>query len=380
VISYSNPCSEITGELWKEYLVEADWTLISTDFVQFHATVSPEAMTVVRFVTLGLHWIVCLCGVEAERSNLEKSKEKRRDRGDGSDIHTTKQTVAGVHISLPTGSMHTPLYRAMWHIMDVTRFRWEGAALSEVRVPVCVGACYLAMCLLHRVLSGPDPSELSIWRYLQFLVPYHNLFLALISLAMVVGCAIAVYERTVQLGSLEWLVCEYENADSNGALGFWAYLYYLSKYYELLDTILQLIRGKYPPHYFLHAYHHGLVLLMSWMWLEHAPSLRFVGLLFNALVHVVMYYYFYLKSRNIEPWWKSYVTTLQIIQFVTSLLLFCMTLYLHFTLRPCKGMSYLYLNLFFNASLLFGFIGVLGKGKRGGQKRAETAVRSGKSD
>jgi hypothetical protein len=249
-------------------------------------------------------------------------------------------------------------------IADVTQFRWEGAALSEVEVPLFVGATYLALCLLHRAAAGPNPPELSIWKYFQFIVPYHNLFLAMISLIMVVGCSIAVVEHTVQLGSLEWLVCESEDADSNGTLGFWAYVYYLSKFYELLDTTLQLIRGKYPPHYFLHAYHHGLVLLMSWMWLEHAPSLRFVGLLFNSLVHVVMYFYFYLKSKNIDPWWKNYVTTLQIIQFITSLLLFCMTLYFHFFIRPCKGMSYLYLNLFFNASLLFGFVGVLGKGKR----------------
>lgn len=185
---------------------------------------------------------------------------------------------------------------------------------------------------------------------------------------MLIGCILSVIKKSNELKSYDWLVCDYNNTNSNGDLGFWAYIYYLSKYYELIDTFLQLIRGKYPPHYFLHTYHHSLVILMSWMWLEYSPSLRFAGLMFNTLVHVVMYYYFYLKSCNIEPWWKNYVTTLQIIQFVTSLILFAITLYYHFTIRPCNGMNYLYLNGIFNVTLLFGFVDVLGKGKKKGKK------------
>jgi hypothetical protein len=40
-------------------------------------------------------------------------------------------------------------------------------------------------------------------------------------------------------------------------------VYYLSKYYELLDTVLQLLKGRPPPHFFLHVYHHATVLVMA---------------------------------------------------------------------------------------------------------------------
>ena len=40
-------------------------------------------------------------------------------------------------------------------------------------------------------------------------------------------------------------------------------MYYLSKYYELLDTVLQLLKGRPPPHFFLHTYHHATVLVMA---------------------------------------------------------------------------------------------------------------------
>jgi hypothetical protein len=282
---------------------------------------------------------------------------------------------------------------------SMRQFRWETALLHEIEFPIAVGVLYALFCLIHRLVSGPKlsgptpsrslftPSPLSVpsekpvseskkvrevnsvgGRILSDFISFHNLFLAGLSLIMFLGTIYGLYERSFELGSMEWIVCEFENANSNGILGFWAYIYYLSKYYELIDTILQLIRNKYPPHYFLHVYHHSLVILMSWMWLEYSPSLRFAGLLFNTLVHVVMYYYFYLKSIGVEPWWKSYVTTLQIIQFIFSLFLFMITLSLHHHIRGCRGMNYLYLNLVFNVTLLFGFIDVLGKntsGRRG---------------
>ena len=49
-----------------------------------------------------------------------------------------------------------------------------------------------------------------------------------------------------------FLFCEMSNAGTaSGPLYYWSYIFYLSKYYELLDTALQLARGKPPPHFVL---------------------------------------------------------------------------------------------------------------------------------
>ena len=40
-----------------------------------------------------------------------------------------------------------------------------------------------------------------------------------------------------------------------------------------------------------------------------------MGLMFNSLVHVIMYFYFALTVYVPPPWWKRYITTFQIIQF-----------------------------------------------------------------
>ena len=78
-------------------------------------------------------------------------------------------------------------------------------------------------------------------------------------------------------------------------------VYYLSKYYELLDTVLQMMRGRPPPHFALHVYHHSCVLMMSWAWCEYQQTLQFGGLIFNTAVHVVMYLYFFCKYTRNPP-------------------------------------------------------------------------------
>ena len=91
-------------------------------------------------------------------------------------------------------------------------------------------------------------------------------------------------------GRATFFFCEPRGTLPNGPLYYWSYIYYLSKYYELLDTVLQLLKGRPPPHFFLHVYHHAVVLQMCWLWLEYSQSLQWGGLLFNTAVHVVMYY------------------------------------------------------------------------------------------
>lgn len=255
--------------------------------------------------------------------------------------------------------------------MVIASFEWRNAPLHDMRVPLAVSLAYLCICILHKLYHGEKPSQSCLWKYVEWFLPYHNIFLAAISLIMFVGCAIAVGQKSVARG-IDWMFCEDIDVPDSGALEFWSYIYYLSKFYELLDTFLQLIRGRYPPHYLLHAYHHSGVLMMCWAWLEYRPSLRHIGLMFNVFVHIPMYYYFYLKSRSIDPWWKRYVTKLQIVQFMFSLTVFAYTVFLVFGRgRTCNSMSYLYIQLFFNVSLLMGFVGVLSSGSGKADKVAK---------
>jgi hypothetical protein len=163
-------------------------------------------------------------------------------------------------------------------------FDWRLAPLSSVQAPVIAGTTYTVVVLtLSKYMStarGGRGIEGGVMRLVQ---AGHNLLLCVASLIMFVGTLSELLRRR-ETESTRWMFCEDPAMKPTGSLYFWSYLYYLSKYYELFDTVLQLLKGRPPPHFFLHVYHHAVVLLMAWSWLEYCQTLQFGGLIFNTAV------------------------------------------------------------------------------------------------
>jgi hypothetical protein len=88
-----------------------------------------------------------------------------------------------------------------------------------------------------------------------------------------------------------FLFCE-DATISSPSLYYWSYLYYLSKYYELLDTFLQLARGKPPPNFALHVYHHALVLFMVSTYEKLGIWLHFKSYLLRRVLCLYLIHYF----------------------------------------------------------------------------------------
>mgnify|MGYP002883154397 CR=1 FL=1 len=72
-----------------------------------------------------------------------------------------------------------------------------------------------------------------------------------------------------------------------------------------------------------------------------------------------MYFYYFRVASGRTVAWKALVTRVQIVQFVFSGCCAAVTFGLVLRGRRCAGMRSAVLNGLFNASLLFGFIGVL---------------------
>ena len=70
----------------------------------------------------------------------------------------------------------------------------------------------------------------------------HNLILSVGSLVMFLGTSLELLNRWSKDMNGDWFFCEDPNAAAVGPLYFWSYIYYLSKYYEMLDTILVLLQ------------------------------------------------------------------------------------------------------------------------------------------
>ncbi|CAG8522590.1 6802_t:CDS:2 [Paraglomus occultum] len=102
---------------------------------------------------------------------------------------------------------------------------------------------------------------------LRMITAAHNLILCVWSALMCAYAIIDFYSRWKSRGFGECF-CTSDESSLKGRLIYVTYIYYLSKYYELFDTVILALKKK--PIIFLHWYHHAIVILMVWSWLEDA--------------------------------------------------------------------------------------------------------------
>ncbi|TKX22959.1 putative GNS1/SUR4 family protein [Elsinoe australis] len=102
----------------------------------------------------------------------------------------------------------------------------------------------------------------------------------------------------------------------NEGLAFWGWFFYLSKFYEVLDTLVILARGKRSPT--LQTYHHAGAMLCMWAGIRYMSPPIWMFCFINSFIHTLMYIYFTLATLGIKvPMGiKQTLTTMQIAQFL----------------------------------------------------------------
>ncbi|KAG7235706.1 hypothetical protein INR49_002336 [Caranx melampygus] len=100
--------------------------------------------------------------------------------------------------------------------------------------------------------------------------------------------------------------------------------FFFSKVIELSDTLFFILRKKNSQLTFLHVYHHGTMIFNWWVGVKYVAGGQsfFIGLV-NTFVHIVMYSYYGLAAIGPHMqkylWWKRYLTSLQLVQFLMFL-------------------------------------------------------------
>merc|ERR1712130_1050270 len=118
----------------------------------------------------------------------------------------------------------------------------------------------------------------------------------------------------------------------------WCVSFYLSKYYELLDTVFLVLRKKQLT--VLHLFHHSIVIPISWMAVHAGIYMGWITSFNNTAVHIIMYYYFAIYALGQRPWWKKYLTSLQILQFVIDMSSSIPFIVIYMMGIPCRGELY----------------------------------------
>ena len=101
------------------------------------------------------------------------------------------------------------------------------------------------------------------------------------------------------------------------------YVYFLTKFFELADTVFFVLRKKQAHVSTLHVFHHASMPIFCYLAAKFSTwhTVGWVAML-NAFVHIVMYSYYTLAALGVQRWlWlKKYITQLQIFQFVLILI------------------------------------------------------------
>lgn len=171
-----------------------------------------------------------------------------------------------------------------------TEFDWKASSISSLYYPGFGIAVYLAVIFsLRRFMRDRPPLKM---RHLIFL---HNVFLCVLSAAMGLGVLVEVFRlllsppRALAVSPFREVLCDTTAASMTGRMGWWMYIFYLSKYYELADTVIMVLAKRRLN--FLHVYHHCIVLPLFYVYMSTAMVLQWIIVVANCFVHVGMYYY-----------------------------------------------------------------------------------------
>ncbi|KAI8074784.1 GNS1/SUR4 family-domain-containing protein [Gongronella butleri] len=163
---------------------------------------------------------------------------------------------------------------------------------------------------------------------LQIPFQLHNLLLTLVSGALLVLMVEQIFPIIYNHGIL-YAICNTKAWTQPLELLY--YLNYLVKYWELIDTVFLVLKKKKLE--FLHYYHHSLTMVLCYTQLCGQTSVSWVPITLNLTVHVLMYYYYFRTASGAKIWWKRYLTTMQIVQFIIDLFViyFCTYTYFAYT-------------------------------------------------
>ena len=186
--------------------------------------------------------------------------------------------------------------------------------LTEWYCPIIGIALYgLILAVLPALVKGTKRWECKTYSVI------HNIILAFGSLIMLLG---VLFGTAKNVRSKGWyiLICDEDPNPIRGSAFFWCYIYYLSKYYELVDSVLIILKHNFRQLSVLHCWHHASMIWLSWAWIDGKWTGVWWGATMNCFVHVVMYSYYLLRSYGIEVWWKKYITVLQLMQLASFLI------------------------------------------------------------
>ncbi|CAO3615254.1 unnamed protein product [Cunninghamella blakesleeana] len=118
----------------------------------------------------------------------------------------------------------------------------------------------------------------------------HNLSLAAYSFITFFNMVQSLHKLYHRGQSVHFAYCDKDSFLWNDSLGYWGYIFYLSKFYEVIDTMIILLKGRRSS--LLQTYHHAGAMITMWSGIRFRAPPIWIFVVFNSFVHSVMYLYY----------------------------------------------------------------------------------------
>lgn len=202
---------------------------------------------------------------------------------------------------------------------------WAYQLTMDWRLPLIVSIIYVTVItwLSRKVIAGKKKQQQKPeanseeWSLLKLAIIAHNIALAAFSAKVFYETAPAIFFPHHKASTWFQWYCDANGATNDSVLKFWTWVFYLSKYYELLDTVILLVKGR--PSSFLQTYHHAGAIWGMWLLSASKAYGSWVFVVFNSFIHTFMYTYYTLTCLGYRPSWKKLMTYMQITQFIFGL-------------------------------------------------------------
>ncbi|ODV67272.1 hypothetical protein HYPBUDRAFT_140008 [Hyphopichia burtonii NRRL Y-1933] len=185
----------------------------------------------------------------------------------------------------------------------------------------------------QRRLLRAAPFKIATFTIFKIFVLIHNVFLCLYSVWTFIGMTRTISltmkllndqgltENYSLVGKFFTSVCDLNHGVFNENLPYtnltvFGWFFYISKFYEVLDTIIILLKGK--PSSLLQSYHHAGAMMCMWAGIRFQSPPIWIFVVFNSFIHSLMYFYFSLSCLQIRVAniCKRILTSMQISQFI----------------------------------------------------------------
>lgn len=194
---------------------------------------------------------------------------------------------------------------------------------SDFKFPLAVSLAYLSYSITqNRKLASRKTLTRPKSLLKKSILAIYNITMSIYSYASFRRTAEILYKYYKSNGLIATL--NDPSGELAAGMSYWIWLFYISKYVELIDTII--IHSSARTSTFLQTYHHSGAIICCWMIYKSNSQLSWIFVTLNSFVHTIMYCYYCFAALGFRSRFKKYITYMQITQFVLGSTLICLIL------------------------------------------------------